>query len=113
MWNSQGDNMFVDACGNWWLGDLGSATAVGALVQSTTECFSEKSLINQPAKARYDWYMLAVALAAELHKSDWRAKLIEDRHCPARLLVAAVQEVQQESLLDLLQTILRRAKVSI
>ena len=76
------------------IGDLGSATTVGSLVQSTTEWFSKTGLIDQPAKARYDWYMSAAALAAELHKPNWKEKLIQDGHCPARLLVAAVEEVQ-------------------
>jgi len=83
---------------------------VGASVQSTTQWFSQENLIRQPAKARYDWYMLAVALAAEVHKANWQEKLLEDGHCPA-FKVAAVQEVQTQSLLDLLQKILHRAEV--
>jgi len=55
--------------------------------------------------------MLAVALAAEVHKADWQEKLLEDGHCPAFKVVAAVQEVQTQSLLDLLQKILHRAEV--
>ena len=55
--------------------------------------------------------MLAVALAAEVHKADWKEKLLEDGHCPAFKLLAAVQEVQTQSLLDLLQEVLRRAEV--
>ena len=97
--------------GNGWLGDLGSAVQVGAPVHSTTQWFSQKNLIRQPAKARYDWYMLAVALAAEVHKADWKEKLLEDDHCPANTLLAAVQEVHTQSLLDLLQEVLRRAEV--
>jgi len=101
----------VDMTGSWWLGDLGSAVEVGASVQSTTQWFSQENLIRQPAKARYDWYMLAVALDAEVHKADWQEKLLEDGHCPAFKVVAAVQEVQTKSLLDLLQKILHRAEV--
>ena len=55
--------------------------------------------------------MLAVALAAEVHKADWQEKLLQDGHTPADKVVAAVQEVQSQSLLDLLQNILRRAEV--
>ena len=101
----------MDMFGNWWLGDLGSAVEVGNLVYSTTHWFSQENLIWQPAKARYDWYMLAVALALEVHKADWREKLLEDGHCPAYKVNAAVQEVQTQSLLDLLQSILRRAEL--
>ena len=97
--------------GNWWLGDLGSAVQVGAPVHSTTQWFSQKNLIRQPAEARYDWYMLGVALAAEVHKADWKEKLLEDGHCPAVKLLAAVQEVQTHSLLDLLQEVCCRAEV--
>ncbi|DBA70152.1 TPA: hypothetical protein ACH3X2_012204 [Trebouxia sp. C0005] len=88
----QGDNIFVDMDGDWWLGDLGSAVEVGAAVQSTTDWFSQQKLKGQPAKTRYDWYMLAVALAAEVHKADWQEKLLQDGHTPADKVVAAVQE---------------------
>ena len=107
----QGDNTFLDMAGNWWLGDLGSAVEVGAAVQSTTVWFSQENLTEQPAKTNYDWYMLAVALAAEVHKANWREKLLEDGHSPAAKVIAAVQEVQEKSLLDVLQVILHRAEV--
>ena len=94
--------------GNWWLGDLGSAVQVGAPVHSNTQWFSQKNLIRQPAEARYDWYMLAVALAAEVHKANWKEKLLEDDHCPAfnnlAKTVCGPPVLQQE--------VLRRAKVS-
>ena len=97
--------------GNWWLGDLGSAVDVGAPVQSTTQWFSQENLIRQPAKTKYDWYMLAVAFAAEVHKANWPDKLLEEGHCPASKLVAAAHKVQSQSLLDLLQTILHHAEL--
>jgi hypothetical protein len=108
----QGDNIFVDMAGDWWLGDLGSAVEVGAAVQSTTAWFSQKTLKGQPAKTEYDWYMLAVALTAEVHKTDWQEKLLQDGHSPVAKVVSAVQEVQKKSLRDLLQTILLRAEAS-
>ena len=86
---------------------------MGALVQSTTRWFSQQDLIGQAAKAEYDWYMLAVELAAEVHKADWKEKLLEDGHCPTSKVVAAVQEVQTQSLLGLLQSILLRAGVRV
>ena len=101
----------MDMTGNWWLGDLGSAVEVGASVHSITQWLSQENLIGQPAKARYDWYMLAVALAAEVHKADWKERVIEKGHCSASKVVAAVQEVQTESLLHLLQKILHCAEV--
>ena len=55
--------------------------------------------------------MLAVALAAEVHKADWKEKLLEDGHCLAFKLLAAVQEVQTQSLLDLLQEVLLKCSV--
>ncbi len=72
--------MFVDLFGDWWLGNLGSAVPVGALVQSTTHWCSQENLIGRPAKARYDWYMLAAGLAAQLHKTSWKETVIEDGH---------------------------------
>ena len=101
----------MDTEGKWWLGDLGSAVKVADAVYSTTDSFSQQKLIGQPAKTRYDWYMLAVALAAEVHKADWQNKLMQDGHSPAHKVIAAVQEVQSKSLLDLLQDILHRAEV--
>ncbi len=97
--------------GNWWLGDLGSAVQMGGFVHSTTTWCSQENLIWHTAKASFDWCMLAVALALEVHKADWREKLFEDGHCPAYKLVAAVQEVQTQSLRDLLQEVLHRAEM--
>lgn len=111
LYTMQGDNIFVDMVGNWWLGDLGSAVEVGAAVQSTTVWFSQQNLKDQPAKTEYDWYMLAVALVAEVHKADWKEKLLENGHSPKAKVIAAVQEVHRKSLLDLLQEILLRAEV--
>lgn len=56
--------------------------------------------------------MLAVALTAEVHKTDWQEKLLQDGHSPVAKVVSAVQEVQKKSLRDLLQTILLRAQAS-
>ena len=94
----QGDNTFLDMAGNWWLGDLGSAVEVGAAVQSTTVWFSQENLTEQPAKTNYDWYMLAVALAAEVHKANWREKLLEDGHSPAQLRSLLLSRRSKKSL---------------
>ena len=103
--------MFVDMDGHWWLGDLGSAVAVGRSVVSTTEWFSQERLMGKPAKPEYDWYMLAVALVAELHKRDWKDRLIEGGHTPRGQLVAAAYETKTEALEELLRKILLRAGV--
>ena len=86
----QGDNIFVVMAGDRWLGDLGSAVAVAVLLQCTTRWCRKEKLIGQPAKARFDFYMLAVAHAAdhELHKAHWQDKLVEADCCPASRFVA-------------------------
>lgn len=106
-----GDNIFVDMNGDWWLGDLGSAVKVGAEIHSTTDWFSQQKLQGQPARTMYDWYALAVALTAEVHKADWKGKLFQDGFSPVRKVVAAVNKVQRGSLLHLLQEILQCAEV--
>ena len=95
--------------GLWWLGDMGSAVPVGQAVGSTTEWFSKEKVTGKPAKPEYDWYMLAVALVAELHKANWKAKLLEGGHTPATKLMAAALEAETRALLDLLKGILQRA----
>ena len=55
----------------------------------------------------YDWYMLAFPLAAEVHNDDRKGKLVQDSFSSASKVVAAVKEVQRESLLHLLQEIVR------
>ena len=111
----QADNVLVDMTGAWWLGDLGSAVATGEVVQSTTKWFSPETLIGQTAKPKHDWYMLAVMLAAELHKCNWKEKLMEDGHCPASKPMAASMELLEaktQPLKHLLGEILQRAEVS-
>ena len=105
----QADNAFVDMTGAWWLGNLGSAVATGEMVQSTTKWFSQETLIGQTAKPKHDWYMLAVMLAAELHKRNWKEKLTEDGHCPASKVVALSMEAKTQPLKQLLGKILQRS----
>ena len=108
----QADNVFVDMTGAWWLGDLGSVVATGDMVQSTTKWFSQETLIGQTAKPKHDWYMLAVMLAAELHKRNWKEKLIDDGHCPASKVLAASMEAKTQPLKQLLGEILQWSEVS-
>jgi hypothetical protein len=54
----QDANVFIDAEGLWFLGDLGSAVRLGRPITSTTELFAPapfRQLVNQPAQAEYDW----------------------------------------------------------
>ena len=51
-------------------------------------------------------------LVAELHKSNWKEKLMEDGHCPASKVVAASIEAETQPLKQLLGEILQRAEVS-
>ena len=54
--STQGENVFVDASGLWWLGDFGSAVIEGRPIHSTTLWFAPaKQLIGKPAKFQYDW----------------------------------------------------------
>lgn len=59
-------NVFVDAAGQWYLGDFGSCVAYGALIVSTTRACYPDDIVGKPAEYRHDWYMLAVLLAGQL-----------------------------------------------
>ena len=61
-----------------------------------TKHHSEK-LIGQPAKARYDWYMLAAALLISCTRLVGRRSSLLDGHCPTSKVVAAFREVHTES----------------
>lgn len=107
----QSDNVFIDMEGQWFLGDFGSTVPVGERVFSTTGWFTSFDLIGSPAKEEYDWYMLAVMVAVELNRGDWRDRLIVESHTPPAKLVAALQVAKRATFLDLVQEILRRADV--
>ncbi|GAQ87133.1 Protein kinase superfamily protein [Klebsormidium nitens] len=106
------ENVFIDADGRWFLGDFGSTVPVGAPVVSTTRWFTAFDLFGSPAKEEYDWYMLAVMLAVELDKDDWRDRLIVGSHTPPAKLVAALQVAKSPTLLNLIKEILQLAGVS-
>ncbi|KAG5176848.1 hypothetical protein JKP88DRAFT_227373 [Tribonema minus] len=84
-------NVFVDADGRWFLGDFGATLPAGDLVFAYTEWFHrDKTLKGRPAQVAFDWYMLAVMLAAELHKKDWQEQLLAgDRVSDSKLRAAA------------------------
>jgi hypothetical protein len=59
-------NVFVDAEGQWFLGDFGSCVDIGESVSSTTECYQDAAVIGKEAEFRYDWFMLAALLTKQL-----------------------------------------------
>lgn len=53
---AQGDNIFVDQAGKWWLSDFGSAVRVGEAVRTTTIWFTPiKNMFVETAKPSFDW----------------------------------------------------------
>jgi serine/threonine protein kinase len=53
---TQGDNIFLDAEGNWYLGDFGSAVMEGENVETVSPWFApEANLTGRPSKKGYDW----------------------------------------------------------
>lgn len=61
----QGDNMFVDMSGLWWLGDFGSAVVEGTPIVTTTPWFApSKNLEGEPAAFFYDWQVLELGLGS-------------------------------------------------
>lgn len=52
----QGDNIFLDMAGAWWLADFGSAVKQGQPIHSTTLWFApSRTLIGKSAEYCYDW----------------------------------------------------------
>ena len=71
------DNIFMDAAGNLFLGDFGSACKENERITSTTPTFYHRDLIGEPAHPQYDWYMLLVTLLIEFDgKEGWSDRLI-------------------------------------
>lgn len=93
----QGANVFVDTVGRWFLGDFGSTVPIGDPVHEYTKCFYPSDLFGEPAQEAFDWYMLAVMLTAELHKTQWKQRLFEgDRVSDAKLVAAAASATVPE-----------------
>ena len=76
----KGDNVFFDVNGVWFLGDFGSACDIDSTIRTTTECFYHSPILRQPARPKYDWFMLLVMLLIELreNKDDWAKTFIEE-----------------------------------
>jgi len=93
----KGDNVFFDVNGVWFLGDFGSAREIDSPIRSTTACFYHTPILCQPARPKYDWFMLLVMLLIELgdNKDDWAKVFVEGdtRHVSEALVLAEAQRV--------------------
>jgi hypothetical protein len=100
--------VFVDTAGNWYLGDFGSTVRVNAPIHSYTRWFLPCNMMQQPAQFKHDWYLLAVMLAAELHKEDWKEQLFEHDCVSTRKLRSAASTAQLSSLQEVLELVISR-----
>jgi hypothetical protein len=107
----QGANVFVDADGRWFLGDFGATVHVGDPVHSYTRWFHKDKLDGVPAVKSFDWYMLAVMLAAEVHKVHWKEQLFEGDRVSDTKLVAAAAAATVPELKQLLLMSMQRGQV--
>ncbi|KAG5184920.1 hypothetical protein JKP88DRAFT_162951 [Tribonema minus] len=108
----KGADVFVDADGNWFLGDFGSTVVIGDPVHSYTQCFYRNDILRQPAQPAFDWYMLAVMLAVELHKEKWREQLLDGDCVTDSKLCAAASAATLEGLKDNLQLAMERGQIA-
>jgi serine/threonine protein kinase len=74
----KGDNIFL-LQGKWLLSDFGSCVEVGQAVTSYTDWFypDRLRLGQTPARFLFDWYMLAVAILAQLAQDQWKDQLYD------------------------------------
>lgn len=111
--NVQASNVFVDADGRWFLGDFGATLPAGDLVFAYTEWFHrDRTLKGRPAQVAFDWYMLAVMLTAELHKKDWKEKLLAGDRVSDSKLRAAAAVATLEPLREILKLAMEDGQVS-
>ena len=93
----KGDNVFFDVNGVWFLGDFGSACEIDSAIRSTTEGFYHSPILRQPARPKYDWFMLLVMLLIELgdNKDVWAKTFVEEgnRNVSEALVNAEVQRI--------------------
>jgi hypothetical protein len=87
------DNIFVDAEGEWVLGDFGSCKRIDQIVGSTTPLYHYERISGQKAKPAFDYYMLLVTLLIELlpDKHDFIDALTE---CQGGVTRASFRKVQ-------------------
>ncbi|KAG5180578.1 hypothetical protein JKP88DRAFT_166388 [Tribonema minus] len=106
-------NVFVDTAGNWYLGDFGSTVRVNDPIHSYTRWFFPNNMAQQAAQFKHDWYLLAVMLAVELHKEDWKEQLFEHERVSTRKLRIAASAAQLESLKEVLALVMGRGEVTV
>ena len=73
----KGDNIFIDATGDWVLGDFGSCKRKGDIITSTTTIFYYENILGEVASEKYDYFMLFVVLMFETlsNKHSFESKL--------------------------------------
>jgi len=62
----KGDNIFIDANGEWFIGDFGSCKRIGDTVVTTTTLFHWQNIVGKKATPHFDYSMLLVMLLIEL-----------------------------------------------
>ncbi len=110
----QGANIFVDMDGQWALGDFGAVVPAGCRIKEVTQQFAPVAqLSGKLAKTQYDWHMLAVALAVELHPDTWKDELVvcgmDGMLAPLSKLKAAIETATYPALVEIFERILARA----
>jgi serine/threonine protein kinase len=99
------NNIFVDHEAQWWLGDFGSCVKEGqSIFECTTACLpreNDDDIFGTPAMWKYDWAMLASAIACEL---DIEKVLESDRRgvLSKSLVVERINLAQNKDLKELL-----------
>ena len=91
----KGDNVFFDVNGVWFLGDFGSACKFDSPIRSSTEGFYHSPILRNPARPKYDWFMLLVMLLIELgNKEEWAKAFIEKgNHVSEARIIAEAQRI--------------------
>ena len=111
-------NVFVGDDGSWWLGDFGSAVREGASIVSTTrglhpELEAWHLQPPQPARCRYDMYMLTGLLVRQLDAPRDRAGAAPGSAGPSSSAVRErVLRVRFEALRTLLSGLFEEAGLS-
>lgn len=105
----KGDNIFL-LQGKWFLSDFGSCVQVGHAVTSYTDWFypDRLQLGHTPARFLFDWYMLAVAMLAQLAQDQWKQQLFnqESGRVSRELVHSVASNIEFEPLRNLITRML-------
>lgn len=84
------DNVMIDSSGTWFLGDFGSAVAIGQPIWTHTDVFMPKRVrAGTTAQPFMDEYLLCVMVAFESEcKQRWKERLCGDQQRVQESLVA-------------------------